>query len=438
MTKLTIFVLVCFLQAFLSAAQAANLCVDHGYTVGFFNGVWNAHDDALDGLGKLSAVVGVEYKDKPLKFQLFYNQTGSTHGASGLEDLLEVFEQRAADLDAHNNLSKHLELFWDSLFADMDTAPLWQALYERFQAVAMMREDIRTAYVTEFIDVIAKILSDPPTQIDYQTHATALDALMTKGQMLLLVAHSQGNLFMNQAYDHVRNRYGADAVQAVHIAPASITLSGAYTLSSNDIVINGLRLTGWNSVPDNNLTIPLSLKDISGHELIATYLDSRRSGRADISAKLNEALATLRPPVTNGHAGLFTVTLSWNGVGDVDLHTVEPSGSHVFYAHQRGLNGRFDVDNVVANGPEHYYASCEEGAIGFGVYHLGINNYARANGRLATVQVASERQGVLATRTLGVGAERGNGGNADPIAVFDVHVVPDGDNGVPKVSVSAN
>ena len=141
-----------------------------------------------------------------------------------------------------------------------------------------------------------------------------------------------------------------------------------------------------------------------------------------MSSLLNAAIQKLSNPPTTGSNGSFTVTLTWDGLGDVDLHVFEPNGSHVYYEVDQGVVGYLDVDNVVANGPEHYYASCDSRILESGIYRIGINNYRGASGRTATLQVASARDGVLATRSLGVGPERGSSGNQSPIPVFNIIV----------------
>ncbi len=109
----------------------------------------------------------------------------------------------------------------------------------------------------------------------------------------MLVAHSQGNLFMNHAYDHILPTVTKDRVAAAHIAPASPTLRGDYILADIDLVINAIRIQGVTSVPDNNLGSPCVQSDVSGHTLIGTYLDGTRDGRGKIKAMIEVAMGKL-------------------------------------------------------------------------------------------------------------------------------------------------
>jgi hypothetical protein len=52
-------------------AGAADLCVANGYTLGFFNGVWNTPREATDGLAALRSMVGNTYNSEPIQYPTF-------------------------------------------------------------------------------------------------------------------------------------------------------------------------------------------------------------------------------------------------------------------------------------------------------------------------------------------------------------------------------
>ena len=107
---------------------------------------------------------------------------------------------------------------------------------------------------------------------------------------MVLIAHSQGNLFVNQTFDDLKASHPASIAQVVHIAPASPTLRGDYLLASIDLVINALRITGINTVPMANITLPPSAKDPSGHGFEPTYLDTSRAAYGRSIAMISSAL----------------------------------------------------------------------------------------------------------------------------------------------------
>ncbi len=104
-----------------------------------------------------------------------------------------------------------------------------------------------------------------------------LKTYVDRGHGAVLVAHSQGNLFVNAAHDGLKVALPNANVQVVHVAPASPTLRGEYVLADIDLVINGLRSTGINGVVPANLNLPTSTVELSGHMLEATYLDFTRA-----------------------------------------------------------------------------------------------------------------------------------------------------------------
>ena len=148
------------------------------------------------------------------------------------------------------------------------------------------------------------LLDNSPTAQDTAGHTAQLIAAGQRAERAVLVAHSQGNLFVNAAYDaylaHSRQAgalVGEDtgyvAAQVVHIAPASPTLRGPYVLANTDLVINGLRRVDGTYLPVSNATLSLDKKDPSGHKLLDTYLDEARPLRARIRQLVTDALDAL-------------------------------------------------------------------------------------------------------------------------------------------------
>lgn len=380
--------------------------------------------DSTAGVKLISRVVGEDFGGEPIQYKIFHNETGAEQSSNMGQDVAEVFIQRANEIDSSGEIARRFEYLWDSFSADK---PFFTRLAHAMGASLSFFESIYTNVISRVMAAVASMISDPPLLETYAKHRIMLDALAIEGQKLLFVAHSQGNLFVNQAYDYVAPKIGDSSVAVVHIAPASPTLRGAHVLADIDVVINSLRIQGLTSVPPVNLQLPFSRMDISGHTLEKTYLDRQRMSRELVQNMGWNALEKLVAPQEKGHRGFFTATLTWDGEGDVDLHALEPNGTHVFYAHKRGPVGELDVDNTSASGPEHYYASCDPHVLEEGVYRIGINNYARANGRIATVQIDFAQGGQPLIKALDVGGERSDQGAASPIPVTEVTVQKDDD-----------
>lgn len=263
--------------------------------VGFFNGVWNTGWQADDSLNKIEELYGDEYKTHVLRYQVLYNQTGSANGNTGLQDLAEVFIQR--DHELNGLLSQRWEYFWEMLAGThRQEGALTQNLISKLGRYGNDVIQLLDATVANLISKVASgwayLLSNPPTADDIAEQTRVLNAYAQKGFHVVLVGHSQGNLFVNPAFDHVKNSYPLTKVTAVHVAPASPTLRGEHLLADIDLVINGLRLHGGSqTVPAVNINIPANLlEDASGHTLIKTYLDPARAARGRLKTMLDVAL----------------------------------------------------------------------------------------------------------------------------------------------------
>lgn len=288
-SKLYRYILLAVFTLFIHSSAYASC--SKSYTLGFFNGVWNTRHQASDGKRELQDLIGTTYNNEPVKYENFYNHTGSSVGATALQDLAETFIQRSAEIDASGELGKRFEYFWEFIGSVEPTfIDKIKAIFSN--AIALL-DSLYTAVNTKLVAIISYFASNPPTEADYATHNAQLDALAADGQKLMLVGHSQGNLFMNHGYDHILPTVGADRVAAAHIAPASPTLRGDWVLANIDLVINALRIQGTNSVPNNNLDINASRVDVSGHTLIGTYLDPTRDGRGRIKTMIETEMEEL-------------------------------------------------------------------------------------------------------------------------------------------------
>ena len=49
--------------------------------------------------------------------------------------------------------------------------------------------------------------------------------------------------------------------------------------------------------------------------------------------------------------GPITITFTWDVPFDIDLHVIEPDGTHVYWINKKGNSGYLDVDDVTGYGP---------------------------------------------------------------------------------------
>jgi hypothetical protein len=278
-------------------------CEPPSTLIGFFNGVSNTKDAATASLNRLQIEFGLVHKSGPLKYKLFYNQTACGSGLLGLapciEDVAEVFAQRNKELGGV--LGDRWEIFWELLAgaheqSDSLTSRLLKALGNSSNALLQLLDSTFAAMLNQLTGSFTKLLnllSTPPTVANTAAHVATLKEYADRDSGMVLVAHSQGNLFVNAAHDALKASNPNANVKVVHVAPASPTLRGDYGLAGIDIVINGLRLTGANSVPAANINMPPSKNDLSGHSFEPTYMDTTRAAYTRIKAMITTALDAL-------------------------------------------------------------------------------------------------------------------------------------------------
>ena len=406
-------------------ARATDLCPAHTHTLAFFNGVWTTPDTAASGARALLGTLDEALRPHPARAALaigaevFYNASGLQRGTrQGIEDLVEAFAQRSAELD--DALRHRWELFWEIVDGRLDGWRRIAAVLPRAHDLAVALAEARNARLLAHATSFA---AAPPTGVDYAAHRLRLRALHALGRGVLLVGHSQGNFFLNAAYRTVSD---PAALAAVHIAPASARTSGPHLLSGNDMVIAALRGVVPGAPPPPNLWIPPSTRDASGHQLIETYLDAKRNGRSAAGTLMAGSLLALKAPEPRANPGFFTATLAWDGEGDIDLHVLEPGGDHVHYGARVGASGTLDLDNTAGHGPEHYHASCDPQRLQAGIFSVGLNNYAAPAGRQAMLQISTANHGVVRTVQVDAGPPRGEAGDASPLIVLRVVVARSG------------
>ena len=296
------------------AAQSATCPL--GYTVVFFNGVGNSYPTALASMHTTQAAIQESqhtsfdvYDAEDVEYKLAYNTTaaqGVTRtdlvNTTILQDIAEVFVQRARELDPDpsgtlgNNF---FYMFWE-----------WNNGVPQNYSNALVNNSLTNNMFTRFVNAavtaavgqLAALYGiQAPTAADYADQEATLTAAASRGRKLLLVAHSQGNLFVNHAHDFILPVVGAARLRIVHVAPASVIVWGDYELSANDVIINGLRLVnGFASIVDPNINPPYTGDDPTGHGyneiyLSATLVDSL-TGQPDrplLESKFTAALTAL-------------------------------------------------------------------------------------------------------------------------------------------------
>jgi hypothetical protein len=402
------------------SAFAANLCegaaAGRGVSLAYFNGINTTKMGAIGAMLELREAVGSRTTaGERITYELMYN-----HRTRFFTDARELFDQRVIALSGMADLSGRYELF----FGAYRVGRWWDAIsgIRPRGEIAGLLEDYRTRITAAAGQFIATIAEYRPPMADYAEHRTRVRNWILEGKKIMFVSHSRGAPFLNAAYDYAKSTLTSEedrrSLGAYYIASTTSRTGGwDHALADKDEIINALRAAGTELLPHTH-TIPggfnnppdaFGNRDPLGHGLIEIYLNPSLPIRDAIKTQITTTINRLVAPETaQASSGFFTVTLTWDGEGDVDLRIFEPGGVKVYDMGKQGESGYLDVDNTEANGPEHYFATCDSDKLQTGFYAIGLSNYAGADGRTATVQVASWNDGVLGTSQITLGPPMGD------------------------------
>ena len=236
-------------------------------TVVFFcNGVWNDAEDADESRRFLQDVLDIHISgtnlDGTITYKLAHNPSNGY-----LEDLLETFEQ---------DLQTSYSLFWDYL-AEWDAMP--DFLQDKIIAIA---KEVDTAVVS----------ANPSVQ----DHITLYNTYLSEGKMVVLVAHSQGNLYGNIAYLGIDPQY-IDGFGMVSVAnpDSSVAGGGPYTTIDEDFIIGSIPLALLPNL--DNFFGPLNWGDVwGGHSFIKSYMAPGHNAETkilnDVVTMINKLMAS--------------------------------------------------------------------------------------------------------------------------------------------------
>jgi len=360
------------------------------------NGMYNDHEKASVSLANLEdrLVKAAGLSKEEWGFDVSYNHDEK------IFSLFQVFRQRQGE---------SVSTFWRWM-SGLWLAPDW------FQDKAL--------------DMAARVdQAQAARDADLRGHIQRYKTLLMEGNRVLVVGHSQGNLYANSAYTNLaydENNLPMDAFGIVAVATPSgrVAGGGPYITRDDDLVINSVRIF-YPGTLDGNITNSNTNSDWKNHSFIDAYLDGDQSGPMIINSALSTANGLAWPEPELG-SGPISVTLTWGAEPDVDLHVFEPDGSHVYYANKQGTSGSLDYDDVTSQGPEHYYV-VDCAALDTGTYHVGVNYYSGSTPETAYVQIQAGE--VIRHYLTYLSHENGNSGNASPVGVADIEVSGDEEKG---------
>ncbi len=377
----------------------------------YVNGVWNSVDDARASRNLLkkaySAGLSRQYSGEVFEFTQAYN-----YSAGKVQDVIEVIGQKINEIQ------------------DPDVRA-WspEEYFELYQSAGALRRLAPLAAEPVFDTIQAYIAGRVREVIDARSHIQKYQGDLKEGKRVLLIAHSQGNLFANQGVRELMNEYGGSLGMIGMASPAGLTYNNSpYFTAHDDRVIDLTRLAHdvLPSNVDNDPGIRNDFRDFANHSFQESYFDARLPSRDRLDQAVQDYAANLIYPTAEVSGGVITVTLKWGSQPDVDLHVFEPNGEHVYYMNKSGISGYLDLDDTSGYGPEHYYVSCE--GLEAGTYEVGVNYFSGSAPETAEVQITTG-DGTTRAFSTTLTHSQGIAGNQSPMLLSQIKVTQNDEGG---------
>lgn len=414
-------------------AQAANGCLtapDENITkIYFANGVANTEADALHSLAYIKSAYRWDLADRDDERYEFNTAYNYTQGA--VADIIQVFKQKKDEVGLEGiNAEQLLWLIWrqktsvdfvKSAIRAMTDIPNPDAIADRID------ESVLAELFLTIEEKEAAVISD--RERVNAAHESTYNADLISGKRVIVFAHSQGNLFTNEAVRTVilGKPERAKSIGVVNIAtPAnSVVNQSPYVTAHDDRVIDALRVLQpvLESNLDNDLGLMDDNRDWLNHSFLPGYFDQELPSRAVIDDAFWSYVDNLPYPGIEAGEGAIRASLTWGEQKDVDLHAFEPNGSHVYYVNTTGVSGKLDVDDRSQYGPENYVVACED--VELGTYEIGLNYFAGSAPANAKISIFLGNNETVTPKTVTLSEPLGRSGDANPQILFRVNVSED-------------
>ncbi|MBY4707380.1 hypothetical protein K6V18_20335 [Ralstonia insidiosa] len=219
---------------------------------------------------ELSNMIGTRFNGVPISYSNAINPTGGF-----IDDLSRVFQQK---------LAENPSLSWELLV----------------RASLGLIEGLSPELAKFILDLIVKTENESTAELKKKweaensyidgrvtTHVTDYTRdILDNGRRVLLVAHSQGNLYANAShrllYTNPEVTPGSFGTIGVASPANYVAGGGEYITSDADVIINALRSIISDQVLPANVSIPFDTAELSGHNFIKTYMHIEKPAREKI------------------------------------------------------------------------------------------------------------------------------------------------------------
>lgn len=211
---------------FAGAPRSGDGCEGGGYSVFYINGVGASQSAAEVSRAQLQALIGPQFEGERVAFRYLHNQT-HWYVRDVLEATLQLINEQIggrleflfAILSGTNALLERLISLWEP------SIPQLRSIVGQIRATVLNRT---ATFVGQEVQLTEQQLANFSSEVYNR---------LSSGDRVLIVAHSQGNLFANEMIRRIRPTLTSESLGVVHIAtPSSITY-GSHVTYENDLVI---------------------------------------------------------------------------------------------------------------------------------------------------------------------------------------------------------
>lgn len=298
-----------------STAQVETKC-ESRYVIYYGNGINNSPADIDASIKTLAAQMGTRFNNVPISYSAAANPTEGV-----LFDLYRVFAQK---------LSENPNLSWEVLMRV--SLGLVNALPT---ALVELASRLIRSVAAESGASLKKQWQDNYAYVDSRVkdHVIRYTRDITEnGRRVLLVAHSQGNLYANashrQLYTNPEITPGSFGTIGIATPANFVAGGGSYLTSDADAVIKALNILVTDNVLPTNISIPFSSDEPSGHNFIKTYMHPEKPAREKIRQMTGVALNKLVEPKEAYDYKIVSNIISsahWYGSNGNDTQIFDPS-----------------------------------------------------------------------------------------------------------------
>jgi hypothetical protein len=273
-----------------SAAQ--NPAPGPGYVIAYINGLSTDPIGAQDGVDALSAVYGAQYNNQSVSYTLFYTPTDGL-----MQDVINAFAQRVR---SSPGLTDRWELIWDTL--DGGGGAISDLAIAENPSLSSLVSDLKTTFLNDVSSNVKNVNANKEFQPAVDQFASTLTTYYTQQKKTLVVAHSQGNVYLNAAYDAVKPQLKTDSLRTVAVATPAATVrdpQGRYVTSTTDLVIQAVALALGNVEPANTdgpILGALSSDTGYGHKFVDIYMNPNYKLLSAVKALADSNLQALQSP----------------------------------------------------------------------------------------------------------------------------------------------